>query len=94
MTRDRLEALGGQFRLYENVQRIESNLMKNRFNGPPTPAMGKHQVKLSKLQDETFTRIVAGISPIEEFDAFVKTWKESGGDEITGEVNEWWRENG
>ncbi|SEB53462.1 extracellular solute-binding protein [Paenibacillus sp. GP183] len=92
MTRDRLNGLGEQFRLYDNVQRIESNLMENRFNGPPTPAMGKHQVKLSKLQEETFTRIIAGMSPIEEFDAFVKKWKDAGGDEITGEVNEWWRE--
>jgi putative aldouronate transport system substrate-binding protein len=92
MTRDRLNGLGEQFRLYDNLQRIESNLMENRFNGPPTPAMGKHQVKLSKLQEETFTRIIAGMSPIEEFDAFVKKWKDAGGDEITGEVNEWWRE--
>ncbi|MBD0382972.1 extracellular solute-binding protein [Paenibacillus sedimenti] len=92
MTRDRLVGLGEQFRLYENLQLIESNLMENRFNGPPTAAMGKHQVKLSKLQEETFTRIVAGVSPIEEFDSFVKKWKDSGGDEITGEVNEWWRE--
>ncbi|MDQ0875560.1 putative aldouronate transport system substrate-binding protein [Paenibacillus sp. V4I3] len=94
ITRDRLEALGEQFHLYENLQRIESNLMEDRFNGPPTPAMGKHHVKLSKLQEETFTRIIAGMSPIEEFDAFVKKWKDAGGDEITGEVNEWWRETG
>ncbi|WP_261807633.1 extracellular solute-binding protein [Paenibacillus sp. N3.4] len=92
MTKDRLEGLGEQFRLYDNLQRIESNLMENRFNGPPTPAMGKHQVKLSKLQEETYTLIITGLSPIEEFDAFVKKWKESGGDEISGEVNEWWRE--
>jgi putative aldouronate transport system substrate-binding protein len=92
VTRDRLEGLGEQFRLYDNLQRIEHNLMEDQFNGPPTPAMGKHQIKLSKLQEETFTRIIAGLSPIEEFDAFVKKWKEAGGDEITGEVNEWWRE--
>ncbi|MDD9268132.1 extracellular solute-binding protein [Paenibacillus sp. GCM10023248] len=92
MTRDRLDGLGQQYRLYDNLQRIDGNLMQNRFNGPPTPAMGKHQVKLSKLQEETFTRIIAGMSPITEFDAFVKKWKDAGGDEITGEVNEWWRE--
>lgn len=94
MTRDRLKALGEPFKLYENLQQIEGNLMENRFNGPPTPAMGKHQMKLSKLQEETFTRIIAGMSLIEEFDAFVKKWKEAGGDEITGEVNEWWRDTG
>jgi putative aldouronate transport system substrate-binding protein len=93
MTKNRLEGLGTQFRLYENLERIENNLMVNRFNGPPTPAMGKHQIKLSKLQEETFTKIIAGMSPIEEFDAFVKKWKDAGGDEISGEVNEWWREN-
>ncbi|GGI45179.1 lipoprotein LipO [Paenibacillus marchantiophytorum] len=94
MTRDRLEGLGEQYRLYDNLQRIESHLQLNRFNGPPTPAMGKHQVKLSKLQEETFTRIIAGMSPLDEFDAFVKRWKEAGGDEISGEVNEWWRASG
>ncbi|RTE03975.1 extracellular solute-binding protein [Paenibacillus whitsoniae] len=92
VTKDRLEGLGEQFRLYDNVQRIAANLMEDKFTGPPTPAMGKHQVKLNKLQEDTFTRIIAGLSPIEEFDAFVKKWKEAGGDEITGEVNEWWRE--
>lgn len=92
VTRDRLEALGEQFRLYDNLQRIENNLMQDKFNGPPTPAMGKHQIKLSKLQEETFTRIITGLSPIEEFDSFVKKWKDAGGDEITGEVNEWWRD--
>lgn len=94
VTRDRLKGLGEQFRLYDNLQRIESNLMEDRFDGPPTPAMGKHQIKLSKLQEDTFTRIIAGLSPIEEFDTFVKKWKDAGGDEITGEVNEWWRETG
>ncbi|WJH33458.1 extracellular solute-binding protein [Paenibacillus sp. CC-CFT747] len=63
MTKERLEALGPSLRLSENVQSIESHLMINRFTGPSVPAMGKHQVKLSGLQEETFTRIVAGISP-------------------------------
>ncbi|OCT12234.1 peptide permease [Paenibacillus pectinilyticus] len=93
VTQDRLQALGEQFHLYDNLQQIENNLMIDQFNGPPTPAMGKHQIKLSKLQEDTFTRIITGLSPIEEFDTFVKKWKESGGDEISGEVNEWWRDS-
>lgn len=94
ITKSRLEALGAQYRLYDNVRQIDANLMTNRFGGPPTPAMGKHLVKLTKLQEETFTKIVAGLSPLEAFDQFVKKWKEAGGDEITGEVNEWWRATG
>ncbi|MDG0791806.1 hypothetical protein OMP38_13755 [Cohnella ginsengisoli] len=43
---------------------------------------------LKKLEDETFLKIIMGVAPVDEFDTFVKKWKQQGGDEITAEVNE------
>ncbi|WP_010239836.1 extracellular solute-binding protein [Clostridium arbusti] len=43
---------------------------------------------LQTLQDETFLKIVTGQEPISDFDKFVATWKSTGGDQITKEVEE------
>ncbi|MDF2669678.1 MAG: extracellular solute-binding protein family 1, partial [Paenibacillus sp.] len=83
-------SLGEHFHLYENLQLIEKNLIKNQFYGMPTPAMEKYKTKLASLQ-ESFTRIILGVSPLDEFDHYVEKWKQEGGDEITKDVNEWYR---
>lgn len=84
----RLDSLG-DFHLYENLQMIERNLIRNQFYGTPTPAMGKYSSHLEEIQD-LFTEIVMGIVPLDEFDSFVKRWYREGGAEITEEVNEWY----
>ncbi|PYI53771.1 extracellular solute-binding protein [Paenibacillus flagellatus] len=61
----------------------------NRFYTTPTPAMIDKMPNLSKLEQETFTKIVLG-APIDEFDKFVDAWKRQGGDEVTKEVNDWY----
>nr|WP_245954997.1 extracellular solute-binding protein [Paenibacillus flagellatus] len=90
LEKQRLDSLGEHFRLYENVRIVESNLIPNKFTGLPTPAMGKYMMKLSALQDE-FIKIVLGVSPLDEFDRYAERWRREGGDEITREVNEWYR---
>ncbi|MFK7691774.1 extracellular solute-binding protein [Paenibacillus sp. HJGM_3] len=85
----RLDSLG-DFHLYENQQLIEQNLIKNQFVGLPTPAMEKYKAKLTSLQD-VFTKIIVGTEPLDEFDRYVERWKQEGGDEMTREVNEWFR---
>ncbi|GAA3413549.1 extracellular solute-binding protein [Paenibacillus hodogayensis] len=90
VTRERLDGLGTQFRLNENVQRIRENLIKSAFTGTPTPAMGKYGANLEKDMQETFTKIVAGVAPLSEFDAFVARWYKEGGGELTDEVNAWY----
>ena len=45
---------------------------------------------LESMRDETFTKIIMGESPIEEFDAFVESFNKLGGEQITAEVNEWY----
>lgn len=90
VSKDRLDSLGEQFNLWDNQQRIERNLIRSKFTGTPTPAMGKYNVRLLKEQDEAFTKIVLGAAPLSEFDAFVERWYSEGGEEITREVNEWY----
>ncbi|WP_284645524.1 extracellular solute-binding protein [Paenibacillus silviterrae] len=85
---ERLDALGPEFKLKDNVTRISNALIKNAYNGPVTAGMGKNGVQLTKLMQETFTKIIMGNLPVDDFDKFVTQWKSQGGDEITKEVNE------
>ncbi|TMV50990.1 extracellular solute-binding protein [Paenibacillus mesophilus] len=91
VTKRRLDSLGEHFHLWDNVQRIHANLIKAQFNGAPTPAMGNYNFKLLKIQDDAFTKIVMGLSPLDEFDRFVEVWRQEGGDEITKEINDWYK---
>ncbi|MDF2717150.1 MAG: peptide permease [Paenibacillus sp.] len=90
VTKRRLDSLGEHFQLWDNVQRIHANLIKAQFSGAPTPAMGNYNFKLLKIQDDAFTKIVMGLSPLEEFDRFVEVWRQEGGDVITKEINDWY----
>jgi putative aldouronate transport system substrate-binding protein len=36
-------------------------------------------------------KVVCGEKPLDAFDAWVKDWKASGGDQITAEVNAWYK---
>lgn len=56
------------------------------FYGSPTPTMAKKWSTLMSLQEETFTKIIAGSQSIEAFDAFVAQWKSLGGDTISAEI--------
>ncbi|GAA3409597.1 extracellular solute-binding protein [Paenibacillus hodogayensis] len=89
LDKQRLDSLGEHFHLYDNLQRIEKNLIPDRFTGLPTPAMGKYMMKLSGLKD-VLMKIVVGVYPLDEFDHYVERWRHEGGDEITREVNDWY----
>jgi putative aldouronate transport system substrate-binding protein len=66
----------------------EDRFVQNAFYGAPTPTMVSRQSTLDTMELETFTRIIQGGS-IDEFDAFVDSWMQLGGEDITNEVNEW-----
>lgn len=73
------------------IQYDENNQYKpDQFITTPTPAMVKKKPTLEKLEDEMIHKIMQGAS-LDEFDAFVEKWKKLGGDEITEEVNEWYK---
>jgi putative aldouronate transport system substrate-binding protein len=73
--------------------RVEQNKfdLANEFKGAPTKTMRTKLELLEKMEKETFTQIIYSKLPVEAFDKFVSDWKASGGDEITKEVNEWYK---
>ncbi|MNR63926.1 hypothetical protein D3C85_1863950 [compost metagenome] len=52
--------------------------------------MVERKSTLEKLQNEVFVKIILGDS-IETFDKFVDDWKKLGGEQITTEVNDWYK---
>jgi putative aldouronate transport system substrate-binding protein len=73
---------------------VNNNLiLLTEFVGSPTATMITRQSSLDDLRNEVFTKIVVGELPVSAFDTFVADWKRQGGDDITKEVNAWYKEN-
>lgn len=51
-----------------------------------TPSMKLKNAALTKMQEETYLKIITGEKPIDAFDQFVDNWKKAGGEQITNEV--------
>lgn len=92
-------ALWGWYKIYGsdpcsyssiNEMNEDGRIMINQFVGAPTETMTEKMTTLETMRDETFTKIIIGESPIEEFDSFVEDFRNLGGDQITAEVNEWY----
>lgn len=81
----------GAFSIADAYER-NGQLRYDEFTGGITETMIDRQVILRDLQLEAYMNIILG-SPIEEFDQFVENWRKLGGDEITSEVNAWFRTN-
>ncbi|MFK7694308.1 hypothetical protein [Paenibacillus sp. HJGM_3] len=74
------------------IKYIENNmLMENEFFVASTPVMSEKLATLEKLRDTTFINIITGSAGIDSFDKFVDDWKKTGGDQITKEVNDWYK---
>ena len=43
------------------------------------------------MEKQAYTNIIYGKESPDSFDEFVKKWKEQGGDQITKEVNDWYK---
>lgn len=56
------------------------------YVGPPTDTMISKGPSLRDDEAKTFTQIIMGAKPIEEFDAWVQRWHEQGGNQILEEV--------
>lgn len=69
-----------------------SKVVYNEFTGASTRTMIDNGATLEKLTEETFMKIIAGEKSADEFDKYVETWKNLGGDKITQEVNEWYQQ--
>ena len=62
------------------------------FYGANTATMTSNGATLDQMRDEIFTKIIVGQIPIDEFDSYVDSWKNMGGNSITQEVNDWYKE--
>ena len=51
-----------------------------------TETMAANNASLGALEEETFVGIVTGAKALDEFDQFVSSWRQLGGDQITAEV--------
>jgi putative aldouronate transport system substrate-binding protein len=62
-------------------------MLQNSYVKADTDSMTQKGATLKQMRDETFTKIIMGISPISDFDKYVDQWHKLGGDDITNEVN-------
>ena len=77
----------GSWTRYAELADNDLIIMSSYYDNPTPPLIRKWSA-LQALQEETFTKIIAGSEKIEAFDSFVEQWKSLGGDKITEEVNE------
>ncbi|GAB2570986.1 extracellular solute-binding protein [Gracilibacillus alcaliphilus] len=88
----RLDSLGKHFNLVDNLERASEHAIKSEFLGTPTPSMGRYAATLEQTEVEVFTNIIMGNLSIDDFDVFVNDWYANGGQDITDEVNEWFKD--
>lgn len=66
-------------------------MIPDLFNAEPTETMKKSWEQLQTLEKQTYTNIIYGKEPISAFDDFVEEWNAQGGEQITWEINEWYK---
>jgi putative aldouronate transport system substrate-binding protein len=82
----------GSGELWWNTEQEGLDVWKvNQFYTVPTESMAANWATLETMRDEVFTKIIMGESPLSDFDKFVSDWKKLGGDQVTAEVNAWYR---
>lgn len=90
LRRERLDSLGAEFKLNDNIDKIHAAAIYSEYLSTPTPAMGKYGQSVKDKEQEVFTKIIMGIAPLDDFDKFVESFKKDGGNEMTKEVNDWY----
>jgi len=70
----------------------EKKFVYNEFAGTPTQTQVERGSSLDKLTDETFLKIILGSAGSADFDSYAASWRKLGGDDITQEVNAWYKE--
>jgi putative aldouronate transport system substrate-binding protein len=64
----------------------------DEYFGIATDRMKSLLPDLNTLAAEVLLNIVLGNDSLDRFDDFVDEWKSQGGDEVTADVNAWYRE--
>ncbi|MDR0267252.1 extracellular solute-binding protein [Paenibacillus sp.] len=88
-TRSRLNSLGQEYHLYDNLRFASLNAYPSSFRSLPTPAMTKYSSLLLNKNDMLID-IVLGIRPLDDFETYVSEWMDEGGREMTKEANDWY----
>lgn len=86
------EGIFEMIRLWD-AQREQGIVQYDAWSGGSTPSMVEKNAYLNTLEQETFAKIVVGEQPLDAFDGFVQQWKDGGGDKITAEVNEFYKQS-
>lgn len=76
---------------YVVANQERDQLLSNLFNGEPTDTMKKNWEQLQTMEKQVYTNIIYGKESVDAFDKFVEDWKAQGGEQITKEVNEWYK---
>lgn len=63
----------------------------NKFYGTSLSSMNDFGDYVTKETSKYFTNIIAGQSPLSDFDAFVNTYEKGGGTTIVDQVNAWYK---
>jgi putative aldouronate transport system substrate-binding protein len=68
----------------------QNSFVRNEFYASPTETMVSKNSILNKKELEVFTEIIKG-APIESFDKFIAEWNKLGGEQLTKEINDWYK---
>lgn len=74
-----------------NYYRTNDLYQLDEFTTSPFESQIQKAPALTKLQSETFTKIILGQLPVDAFDNFTKQWFDLGGNEILADVNKWYK---
>ena len=77
-----------------NQYRDENRIQVNKFRSFPLPVMIEkgygYDGVLYNMLETAFLNVIMG-APIDEYDKAIADWKALGGDEITRQVNDWYK---
>jgi hypothetical protein len=71
-----------------NIEPIDSP--RDQITGAPTKTQVDKGESL-ELTNETYLKIIYGKVPINNLDDYVSKWKSLGGDQLTKEINDWFK---
>jgi putative aldouronate transport system substrate-binding protein len=81
-----------EIEVYKMAYETAETALADEYLGNPTPRMINLLPDLQKLESEYFNAIVSGKKPLDAFDEFVKEWIAKGGNQVTEDVNAWYKE--
>jgi putative aldouronate transport system substrate-binding protein len=76
-----------------NMRQDNGSLHYSLFSAAPGPVATELGSTLNDLQLAAYTKIIMGEESPDYFDTFVGQWKNAGGDRLTAEISQWYKDN-